>query len=347
MNRLLLLIAALVAPAVYSQTPDVSNAKMETRSITGDPVRFLDNLVASESGPLWFGYAVASQDHNNNSCCWDDNGAGCRLEGSGTYTSAGRTKTPVKLEGSQFLLVLYRVANHAIEKIHPVSETCPLDAGGSRFIWLTGVPASASLTFLGKQVEAGDHKQADTAILTISMHADAGADQLLERYASPGKPDWLREKALFWIANSRGAHGFAVLQRVAETDQDANIREKVMFDLTLSKQPEAIDELIRSAKHDESSHVRGQALFWLAQKAAAKSSGAIRESIDNDPDTEVKKKAVFALQQLPKDQGIPLLIQVAKTNRNLEVRKQAMFWLGQSGDPRAAEFLEQVVKGTE
>jgi hypothetical protein len=38
-----------------------------------------------------------------------------------------------------------------------------------------------------------------------------------------------------------------------------------------------------------------------------------------------------------------MLIQVAKTNRNPVVRKQAIFWLGQSHDPRALDYLEQIL----
>jgi HEAT repeat protein len=89
--------------------------------------------------------------------------------------------------------------------------------------------------------------------------------------------------------------------------------------------------------------VRGQALFWLAQKAGQRASATSVDAIRNDPDTEVKKRAVFALSQLPKDDGVPKLIDVARTQKNPEVRKQAFFWLGQSQDPRALQFIEQVL----
>jgi HEAT repeat protein len=52
---------------------------------------------------------------------------------------------------------------------------------------------------------------------------------------------------------------------------------------------------------------------------------------------------VFALSQLPKDESIPKLIEVARNQKSPEVRKQAFFWLGQSHDPRALEFIEQVL----
>jgi HEAT repeat protein len=48
---------------------------------------------------------------------------------------------------------------------------------------------------------------------------------------------------------------------------------------------------------------------------------------------------------MPKDEGVPLLIKYAKTHKDPRVRKQAIFWLGESRDPRALDFLEQVVLG--
>ena len=89
--------------------------------------------------------------------------------------------------------------------------------------------------------------------------------------------------------------------------------------------------------------MRSRALFWLTQKAEKKAVSAIAGAIENDPDTGVKKRAVFALSQLPKDEGVPKLLEVPRTNRNPAVRKQAMFWLWQSNDPRALNFLEEVL----
>ena len=110
-----------------------------------------------------------------------------------------------------------------------------------------------------------------------------------------------------------------------------------------SDQPEAIPELIHLARNDSSPQVRSQALFWLAQKGGKKEAEQITDAIQNDPETEVKKKAVFALSQMPKDEGVPLLISVAKTNKNPVVRKEAIRWLGFSNDPRALDFIEQIL----
>jgi HEAT repeat protein len=52
---------------------------------------------------------------------------------------------------------------------------------------------------------------------------------------------------------------------------------------------------------------------------------------------------VFALSQMHDADAVPRLINVAKTNKNPVVRKQAIFWLGQMNDPRALDFLEEIL----
>lgn len=338
--RTLLMILAVAA--LNAQTPAVSNAKFETRAVTGDAQKYLEG-VAHEAGPLWVGYAVAANGVENNSCCWTNDSRGCSLE-SGQYRGGSQKQAgPVKLEGPRTIFILLRVEHGSVGKIHVMSDGCPLDAGGLRFVWLTGISSDASVGFLSTLVGV-DVPGADAALVGISVHAGEAADRALERFASAPEPGKIREKALFWLASSRGERGLRAVERASESAASDELREKTMFDFSISKEPRALDDLIRSAHRDPSARVRSQALFWLAQKAGDKAAKEIRASIDNDPDTEVKKKAVFALQNLPKDEGIPMLIEVAKNNRNPEVRKQAMFWLGQSGDARALAFIEQVLE---
>jgi HEAT repeat protein len=240
--------------------------------------------------------------------------------------------------------VLFRLEQHAVDRIRTFSADCELDGGGLPVHWLTGVPAAESVALLsGFAMTGAEHRQSETAITAIALHADPAADAALERFAAPGQPDSLREKATFWLGNARGRHGFEVLRRIVKEDASDRVRDKAVFGLSVSKEPEAVGVMIEVAKNDHSSHVRGQALFWLAHKAGDKAAATITEAVEKDPDTEVKKRAVFALQQLPADEGVPLLIQVARANKNPAVRKQAIFWLGQSNDPRAVKFFEEVL----
>jgi len=357
------LLSVVCCLSAAAQEPRVINAKMRTASAAAGLANAFHSIQASESGPVWIGYAVPAVPGKHEMCCngssgdFSDEGCGrCRLESrqgedGGQAVKTGEEKT-VKLESPSSFLVLYRAEAGKIEKIRTFSPECELDAGGLPFIWLTGAQPAESVAWLSTFVKAegavaegasGDDNLGSSALTAIAFHGDNSAERALEGFAAAGQPERTREHAAFWLGAARGRQGYEALSRLVRDDPDEHFREKAVFALYVSKEPEAVDAIIGVAHHDSSAHVRGQALFWLAQKAGKKAEATITEAIEKDPETEVKKRAVFALSQLPKDEGVPLLIQVAKTNTNGVVRKQAMFWLGQSHDPRALAFFEEVL----
>ncbi len=341
MRSLILLAAATGLLAQTAQQPTVSNARFETSAFSGE----LSSTLRASDGPAWFGYAVQTMPGDHDDCCYEDGRErGCTLEGGEHHYSRVRNGTPIQLEGTDTVAVLFRIENNQVEKIRLFSLSCPLDAGGRRFVWLTGVPAEASLKYLQKLAQNGASSSVqDGAVFAISQHDTPRADDLLEQLTRGAEPLKVREKAVFWLGAARGARGVQILKNIVSHDDSEELRDKAVFALSISKQPEAIDTLIERAKRDPSPHIRSQALFWLGQKAGKKASATIENAIENDPDAEVKKKAVFALSQLPKDESVPKLIEIARTQRDPAVRKQAFFWLGQSNDPRALAFFEQVL----
>jgi hypothetical protein len=360
-----LLFSALAVSAQTAGAPQVTNAQMETRAVSGTLENTMRGITSSQTTAAWFGYAVPmiapGDGRRIMMCCgnWSSdygvqNCGPCVLESSrgvnmNETDRPAVSNGPVKLEGPTTMYVLLRVADHKIGRVATYTEDCQIDAGGLHFTWLTGVNPAESVALLAGIVGETNYtaregrEPGDNAIRAIAMHGDPSADRVLTSFVALDKPEALRSKTSFWLGNSRGRAGFEVLKRMAKTDPSPAVRDQVTFALSQSREKEAVDEMVRMAKEDESARVRGQALFWLAQKAGDRSIGAISNAIDNDPDTEVKKKAVFALSQLPKDEGVPLMINVARDNKNPAVRKQAMFWLGQSKDPRALAFFEQIL----
>jgi HEAT repeat protein len=337
MNALMIPLA-LIPLFAFAQQPRVTNATLETRASAG-----LEREIRSVPGPAWIGYAEPAANPSQHSCCGScGGGCGCALEGTGSQVQSSGGG-PVRLEARE-VAVLFRVERGSVEKIRTFSADCELDAGGLRFVWLTGVSPAESVRFLASTVGSGEQRLADSAIMAIAMHAGQEAGRQLEQFTAASNSERVREKTAFWLGAARGKSGANLLRRMMKQDPSEHVRDKVTFALSVSKDPDAVDALIAAARSDSSSRVRGQALFWLGQKAGKKAEAAITASIENDPETGVKRRAVFALSQLPRDEGVPLLIQVARTNRNPAVRKQAMFWLGQSGDGRALEFFEQVLK---
>lgn len=335
----------LLAGALFAQSqpqPSVSHANFETKAFAGDL-----NAAAGATLKGWFGYAFETDRGDHRSCCYaDGRRSGCSLEGDNAQVFGKVSQTgPVSLEGSNQEQVLFRVENGQVQKVRVFSLDCGLDAGGLRFVWLRDVPAAASLAYLAQLASRNGREQVmDGALLAISLHEAARADEILEGFTRPSESAKLREKTVFWIGVNRGERGVRILKDVVTHDPNEQVRDKAVFALSISKQPAALDALLETAKRDPAAHVRSQALFWLAQKAGKRSADTIQNAIENDPDGEVRKKAVFAMSQLPKDESVPRLIEIARTQRNPAVRKQAFFWLGQSNDPRALAFFEQVLK---
>jgi len=322
------ILAVLSTVCVWAQQPQVENAKLETRTFAGS---LASQLAAPGAVPFWVAWSEPIIPGQHGDMCWNGNNWNEHMTGA-----------PVRLEGQTSLVVLVRMEKGQVDQIRVTSLDCRLDAGGLPFYLINAVPPAESATWLKTQV-GGNHL--DSAVLAISLHAGPAADRALDDFVAPNQPERVREKAAFWLGNSRGAHGVGVLKRVLASDPSQKVREQVIFALSQSREPAGIAAVIDAAKNDKNGQVRGKALFWLARKAANKQAlDVISNAVLNDPDRAVKEQAVFALQQLPPDQGVPLLINVAKNNPDPAVRKKAMFWLGQSNDPRALDFFAQVLR---
>ena len=342
------------------QPPRVTNGRLAAQ-----PGATLDatfrRLVSAQTGAGWIGYSVpivaASGGRMNQGDTYISDGviftngrlATCGLESTTTRRTSDQpvqVQNPVRLEGPEFVNVLYRVDEKAVQRIRVISPDCEIDAGGLTIQWLDGVNAAESIkllsTFVSK-TEMKSDKLTDGAITAIAMHKDAAADAELERLGTVPSPEFVRKKVTFWMGNTRGARGFAAVRKIARDDPSEDVRKSAMFGISQSSDDQSVPELVRFAKQDPSTKVRGEAIFWLGQKAGQRAAKEITSVIENDPDTDVKKRAVFALSQLPKDEGVPLLIEQAKNNKNPVVRKQAMFWLGQSKDPRAIDFFASIL----
>ena len=353
----MLTVAAVAAWVAMSPPPTppagLTHARVEIQPRHGGLAETVNEALGSRPGAFWIAWSVPTHAEHE-ACCWSSGPgpgagvAGCRLEDHEGSFSTGRPDV-VPLEGGGRIRVLLRGESGRVGRVRAFSDTCALDAGDLPFLWLGEAPPAESLALLATLAasprgdDGGDRHLESGAMMAIALHADPGADAVLEQLVGREQPLERRKDAAFWLGQERGEHGYQVLRRLVREDPQPVFREHVLFALSCSRQPEAVDDLIDRARHDTSARVRGQALFWLAQTAARRAVGTLRAALEEDPEIEVKKKAVFALSLLPKDEGVPLLISLAETHRSREVRKQAMFWLAQSQDPRALAFFEEVL----
>jgi hypothetical protein len=345
-------------------SPKLTNANVKQQAVSVSLDATMSDIATHHKQAAWVLYIEPIVAGPRMICC-SDNWSGDRARCCNSCSLESRNHNNFDTDESACLtsgppthmFILVRVESGAVQKVRAYTPDCALDAGGLDVILLEGVKPAESVAWLEKQIiqsVSNDTKTPrgimDGALQSLALHADASADSALERMLQPVQPTIsskrkLREQTAFWVSQTRGHKGFLLLQRLARNDSDDRFREQLTFPISQSNDPDALTELVRMARNDASKRVRGQAIFWLSQKAGHKAAEAISDALENDPETDVKKKAVFALSQLPRDESVPLLIKYAGSSRNPSVRKEAIFWLGQSGDPRALDFLEQLVTG--
>ena len=326
------------ATVLFAQQPTVVHGQVTTETANHGLGTVLDGLKRQKDA-VWVGYSIPVI--NRFSSGWNSSDIDY-LEGR---NDAVVNESEGNNHSSDNAVILLRVAEGGVMKLHVENPERELDAGGLRFVWLNGVEPDDSvrvLTDLARQSDARHLR--DSAVFAISVHRTNAATTALVSLAGPGNDLALREKAAFWLANQRGQEGLAAIQRFAREDSDPKFREKLAFDLTLSKYPAALTELIRMAHEDASPQVRKQAQFWMANKGGKKVTDDLRTIATNDPNEQIRKSAVFALSRLPSDEAAAQLIAVADSSKDPIVRRQAIFWLGQSNDPRALEYLTKLLK---
>lgn len=351
----LILIFSL-APLGSAQRPSVSNAKVQELSAEAGVKQVFDSIVQKQESPAWIGYRIPTMGEERTMCCfesWNGSGAdsrccmGCRLEAANESSFSGTDSNCSPPEPYRYSFVLFRVEAHRVMRVRNYTPDCALDFGDLPLYWLEKVNPAQSVALLMELVhgtpESENNRVWNSAITAIALTNDPAADQALEKLIQPGQSSNLRAKAAFWLGIERGKPGLDLLRKYVKNDPDERFREKAVFAFTRSHQPDAMQDVVWFARNDPSARVRGQAIFWMAQIGGRKEAEQITDAIANDPETDVKKRAVFALAQMKDGEGVPSLINVAKTNKNPVVRREAIRWLGRTNDPRAIDYLEQIV----
>jgi HEAT repeat protein len=154
----------------------------------------------------------------------------------------------------------------------------------------------------------------------------------------------VRQQAIHWLGQRKGEAAFEELARLYQSERDTEVRSRILHAYSQMDSPRALDKLFEVARSGENSELRQQAIHWLGQKAGERSLAALRDMANSsDADTDVQLQVVHAISQRPASESVPLLIQLARTHRNPEVRRAAIHRLSQTRDPRAIDFLREVL----
>ncbi len=209
--------------------------------------------------------------------------------------------------------------------------------------WLSQVPGSTPL-LEGILKGNADEGVKEKALFSISQQNDPRAQQILRDFALRESEDSdLREKAIFWLGQRRSEENTQFLRSLYSRLTDEDLKEKVMFSLSQQRgvgNEQWLMSIVVDPKEDV--ELRKKALFWAGQSGVATSE--LAGLYDRLGDAEIKEHMIFVLSQRQKDVAANnKLFDIAKNEKDPELRKKAIFWLGQSRDPRAQQFLIDLI----
>lgn len=303
----------------------------------------LAGRVAQQDG--WVAWQEPMAQSVGMACCfaWHHSkpaSSGCDLDGHSW--NIGTNDDDPRPALADNLSVYIHVVHGQIDKARAFSASCKL-RNADQVRWIEPVANADSIAFLAAAAGKSTEELADVQIAAVAMHADPAATTALAQLADASHARKLREQALFWLAQARGAEGARLVERAATTDSDAELRAHAVFALSEAHDFDGYASIHRIAQHDVSEHVREQALFWMAQMGDKRAANDITAAIEHDASSSVREQGVFALSQIEGGAGEDALIALLKGNYPRDVKKQALFWLGQSGSPRAMQYFDEAL----
>jgi TolA-binding protein len=262
---------------------------------------------------------------------------------------ARRDKCSELLRRKAVFLVSQKRSTDAADLLLKVAKGDPdAETREQAVFWLSQVSDDRAEVFLVDLIkDSKDDELQRRALFSLSQRRSERAQQAVRDYATraDASPD-VRQQAVFWIGQRRSEENAKFLRDLFTRTTDGELREKILFSLSQMKgfgNEQFV--LQQSANTQLSLELRKQALFWAAQSGAV-STATLGELYGKTSDREMRDQVIFTLSQRGnKDPGaVDKLLEIAKSEPDRELRKRAIFWLGQSKDPRAAQFLQQIIE---
>jgi hypothetical protein len=356
------LLVGLLGATTGAQQPTVQiqNGHLETRTATS-----LDREVAAAGATateaVWVAWREPMIDGARNMCSFysdRDYPNGIRgdvldsgINGDWRPPQLAPATGPVQLEGGTSVVMLVRVVDKRVERLHTVGDDCPIDANGRTVYWLNGVSLGESLRFLetlahpdvANMTRGGASSLVSEATSAIALHRGPEADALLDRMATSEPDSTLRHRAASLLGTNRGAHGFETLRHLLDTDKSTDGRRAIVTGLAQTRTPQTADVLLGLAKADPDPQVRAEAVYYVPARGGDRVVPEVVALIQKETTTNVRQRAINGLGQMPNDGGLAALIQLARTSQDASVRKEAVTQIGRSKDPRAVAFLQEII----
>jgi HEAT repeat protein len=259
---------------------------------------------------------------------------------------ARRDACSASLRRKAVFLVSQKQTPQTVDVLLRVARTDPdPEVRGQAVFWLSQVPGDRTVDVLSEILHgSSDPSIRDKAIFALSQNHSQRASELLRQYATDASaPKDLRAKAIFWIGQHDDAASRQFLESLYEKLTDVDLKDKALFALSQQHEGDHGAWLLDIARRpSEPIEMRKKALFYAGQGGAT--TAQIASFYDALPPGEMREQAVFVLSQRNDDAAINKLISIARSDKDPDARKRAIFWLGQSQNPRAVQFLQELIE---
>jgi HEAT repeat protein len=183
------------------------------------------------------------------------------------------------------------------------------------------------------------------AIAALASHPSPKAGDLLRGYVSQGVgSEELREYAIMYLASSRrSTQNSEFLRDQYKRATSRRVKERIVNALASAGGADNAQFLLTLAMDEqEQPETRRMALYQAAQSRMI-SFDSLTTMYDRAQSREMKETLLNIYAQRRGGEGVDKLIDIVKKEKDRELRNRAVQYLGQSRDPKAAQFLAQLI----
>ena len=240
----------VLVPAAASAQGRVASASTETRRVTQSLEREIAALIGRKT-TLWAAYRLQSAAASRQMC-------------GGSH---------VVLESATEVTLMARLENAAVTRLRVFTPECDVDAGTIPIVWLDGVSADDSATWLSSLIRAKDKETdrewrmrvADPALTALSLQAGDGAVRSLITLAREDARTDVRSRALSSLAQRAGQQASSTIATAVERDPEIEVKRAAVQALSRLPKDEGVPLLIDVARTNRNSDVRREAMLRLGQ----------------------------------------------------------------------------------
>ena len=100
---------------------------------------------------------------------------------------------------------------------------------------------------------------------------------------------------------------------------------------------------IQARDESQDEELRARALFMAGHQGHVEAA-TLKEIYDSTDSVDMKRQICHVLTTLDdREVAFETLLEIVRNEEDPEIRRDAVFWMGQFDDPRAADFLLEII----